>query len=90
MDDLNARQILSAKRLGELSLPHVLAASAGGVHRLHELASRVIEKAVSIDNTGSGSLDDIEHFVLLMNENRSFDHYYGTMSGVAGFGDQSE
>jgi phospholipase C len=29
----------------------------------------------------------IEHVVLLMQENRSFDHYFGTMPGVRGFGD---
>ncbi len=34
-----------------------------------------------------GSLRDIKHVVLLMQENRSFDHYFGTMSGVRGFGD---
>lgn len=33
------------------------------------------------------SLRDVEHVVLLMQENRSFDHYFGTMSGVAGFSD---
>ncbi|HEX5115810.1 MAG TPA: phospholipase C, phosphocholine-specific [Pseudonocardiaceae bacterium] len=36
-----------------------------------------------------GSLDDIEHVVVLMQENRSFDHYYGTMRGVRGFGDRA-
>ncbi|MBF6332488.1 phospholipase C, phosphocholine-specific [Nocardia transvalensis] len=35
----------------------------------------------------SGSLDEVEHVVILMQENRSFDHYYGTMAGVRGFGD---
>lgn len=35
----------------------------------------------------SGSLRDIEHVVLLMQENRSFDHYFGTMAGVRGFDD---
>jgi phospholipase C len=34
-----------------------------------------------------GSLQDIKHIVLLMQENRSFDHYFGTMAGVQGFGD---
>ncbi|MCU1684170.1 MAG: phospholipase phosphocholine-specific [Amycolatopsis sp.] len=34
-----------------------------------------------------GSLDDVKHVVVLMQENRSFDHYYGTMAGVRGFGD---
>lgn len=33
------------------------------------------------------SLQDIEHVVLLMQENRSFDHYFGTLSGVRGFDD---
>src|SRR5271169_4439542 len=32
-------------------------------------------------------LSDIEHIVILMQENRSFDHYFGTLSGVRGFGD---
>jgi phospholipase C len=35
----------------------------------------------------TGSLRDIKHVVLLMQENRSFDHYFGTMAGVRGFGD---
>ncbi len=34
-----------------------------------------------------GSLSDIKHVVLLMQENRSFDHYFGTMAGVRGFND---
>jgi phospholipase C len=37
----------------------------------------------------TGSLDDVEHVVILMQENRSFDHYYGTMAGVRGFGDRA-
>jgi phospholipase C len=32
-------------------------------------------------------LSDIDHIVILMQENRSFDHYFGTLSGVRGFGD---
>ncbi|WP_328603496.1 phospholipase C, phosphocholine-specific [Amycolatopsis sp. NBC_00345] len=35
----------------------------------------------------SGTLADVEHIVVLMQENRSFDHYFGTMNGVRGFGD---
>jgi phospholipase C len=29
----------------------------------------------------------VEHVVILMQENRSFDHYFGMLTGVAGFGD---
>ena len=36
---------------------------------------------------GAGRLSDIKHVVILMQENRSFDHYFGTMPGVAGFSD---
>ena len=34
-----------------------------------------------------GTLKDIKHVVVLMQENRSFDHYFGTLAGVRGFAD---
>jgi phospholipase C len=34
-----------------------------------------------------GRLTDIEHVVILMQENRSFDQYFGTLPGVRGFSD---
>lgn len=37
----------------------------------------------------AGHLTDIEHIVLLMQENRSFDHYFGRLSGTHGFNDSS-
>lgn len=33
------------------------------------------------------SLADIDHVVLFMQENRAFDHYFGTLAGVRGFSD---
>jgi len=36
----------------------------------------------------TGTLQDVEHVVFLMQENRSFDHYFGTLRGVRGFGDK--
>lgn len=33
-------------------------------------------------------MDDIRHVVILMQENRSFDHYFGTLGGVRGFEDR--
>ncbi len=35
----------------------------------------------------TGTIQDVEHIVILMQENRSFDHYYGTLRGVRGYGD---
>ncbi|MEV8309865.1 phosphocholine-specific phospholipase C [Streptomyces flavidovirens] len=37
----------------------------------------------------SGGLGAVEHVVVLMQENRSFDHYFGTLRGVRGFGDRN-
>lgn len=34
-----------------------------------------------------GSLADVAHVVIFMQENRSFDHYFGTYPGVRGFND---
>jgi phospholipase C len=34
-----------------------------------------------------GRLNDIEHVVIVIQENRSFDHYFGTYRGVRGFSD---
>jgi phospholipase C len=38
--------------------------------------------------TTTGTLADVQHVVILMMENRSFDHYFGTLRGVRGFGDR--
>ena len=48
--------------------------------------ARLID-AVTAAATTSASLSDVKHIVILMQENRSFDHYFGTLSGVRGFSD---
>ncbi|MGW2400164.1 phosphocholine-specific phospholipase C [Kitasatospora sp. NPDC001664] len=37
---------------------------------------------------GTGTVADVKHVVILMQENRSFDHYFGTLNGVRGFADK--
>lgn len=39
--------------------------------------------------TAPGSLQSIKHVIVLMQENRSFDHYFGSLRGVRGYGDHS-
>jgi phospholipase C len=47
-----------------------------------------ITRALSIPaNQRTGTIDDVEHIVFMMQENRSFDHYFGTLHGVRGYGD---
>lgn len=50
-------------------------------------AGAATEQAAAASATGT--LADVQHVVILMQENRSFDHYYGTLQGVRGFGDRS-
>jgi phospholipase C len=46
-----------------------------------------IERAAAIQPTPGSTFRDAEHVVILMQENRSFDHSFGTLRGVRGFGD---
>ncbi len=48
-----------------------------------------IQRALAIPAASRlGTIEDVQHVVILMQENRSFDHYFGTMKGVRGFGDR--
>jgi phospholipase C len=47
-----------------------------------------IAKALAIPaNYRTGTIQDVEHIVILMQENNSFDKYFGTLRGVRGFSD---
>jgi phospholipase C len=47
-----------------------------------------IERALAVPaNRRTGTIRDVEHIVFLMQENRAFDHYFGTLRGVRGYGD---
>ncbi len=48
-----------------------------------------IARAAAIDaRVRTGTIADVDHVVILMQENRSFDHYFGAMNGVRGFADR--
>ncbi|WP_055390005.1 alkaline phosphatase family protein, partial [Mycobacterium tuberculosis] len=76
---------MSQSHIGGVSRREFLAkVAAGGAGALMSFAGPVIEKAYGAGPC-SGHLTDIEHFVFFMQENRSFDHYFGTLSGTDGF-----
>jgi phospholipase C len=62
------------------------AALAGGVGILNMLPPS-IAKAMAIAPNPGTTFFDAEHVVLLMQENRSFDHCFGMLRGVRGFND---
>jgi phospholipase C len=78
---VSRRRFLQATGLGAAA-----AALGGGT----AAASTVARPAASstLPKGWSGTIADLKHVVILMQENRSFDHYFGTLRGVRGFGDK--
>jgi phospholipase C len=70
------------------ALSATVAGRVGGQRKITDTQARLLDK-VTAAATGSASLSDVKHIVILMQENRSFDHYFGTLSGVRGFSDPS-
>lgn len=61
----------------------VLAGGAG----LWDALPQSVQRALRINPEQGSTFYDAEHIVLLMQENRSFDHCFGTLQGVRGFND---
>ncbi len=59
---------------------------AGGAGMLYTLPPSV-KRALAINPDPGTTFYDAEHIVLLMQENRSFDHLFGTLQGVRGYND---
>lgn len=59
---------------------------SGGVG-LSGILPASIQKALAIEPPKGSTWQDAEHVVILMQENRSFDHCFGTLQGVRGFSD---
>ena len=64
-----------------------LAALASGAAGLADLLPDSIQRAWAIEPAPGSTFLDAEHIVILMQENRSFDHAFGTLRGVRGFND---
>jgi len=63
------------------------AAALGGAAWAASILPPNVARALAQPPPTNGRLQDIEHVVLLMQENRSFDHYFGARAGVRGFDD---
>jgi phospholipase C len=72
---------LTRRRLLKGAAQLTVAAAAGA------LMPPNVRRMLAQGAPANSSLADIKHVVLLMQENRSFDHYFGTLAGVRGFDD---
>ncbi|KWB55198.1 phosphocholine-specific phospholipase C [Burkholderia ubonensis] len=67
---------------------HTVAQSAGAAAALGAFPES-IRRALAIPAArGTGTIRDVEHIVVFMQENRSFDHYFGHLRGVRGYNDR--
>lgn len=65
-----------------------LAAHSAGAMAAYAGFPPAIRKALAMPAaTRTGTIQDVEHVVIFMQENRSFDHYFGGLRGVRGFDD---
>ncbi len=63
------------------------AALLSGIAGINGLIPASIQKALAINPSPGSTWMDAEHIVILMQENRSFDHCFGMLKGVRGFND---
>ncbi|MDO2137920.1 alkaline phosphatase family protein, partial [Escherichia coli] len=55
---------------------------------LSGLFPETLRRALAVEpDIRTGTIQDVQHVVILMQENRSFDHYFGHLNGVRGFND---
>jgi phospholipase C len=59
----------------------------GGATALTTLKTNIARALAIPANNVTRSIQDVEHIVILMQENRPFDHQFGTLRGVRGFND---
>src|SRR5690242_369433 len=58
-----------------------------GAAGLSSLLPAAVQRAMAINPAPGSTYLDAEHVVILMQENRSFDHCFGALTGVRGFND---
>ncbi|MGN6128571.1 MAG: alkaline phosphatase family protein [Humibacter sp.] len=78
------RHLLQAAGIGAVGA----VAAASGV--IAAQAANAATPATSTTTHRTGTIKDLKHIVIVMQENRSFDHYFGTLdlAGVRGFSDK--
>jgi phospholipase C len=79
---------LSASEVTRRDLLKAGAALGASALAYESLGGHLLSGADASINRCGGKVSDIEHIVVLMQENRPFDQYFGTFPGVRGFDDK--
>jgi len=76
IDDIKRRRFLK-----------MTAASVGGLTAMSMVPPGIRQALATPAASVTGTISDVQHVVIFMQENRSFDHYYGSRPGVRGLND---
>ena len=76
IDDIKRRRFLK-----------MTAGAAGGLTVMSMLPPAIRQALATPAASLTGTINDVQHVVIFMQENRAFDHYYGSRPGVRGFND---
>ena len=82
MSDISRRKFLAASAQG-------IALGVAGIGMGGAAIGGIARSARAASGGSTGTIADVRHVVILMQENRSFDHYFGSLQGVRGFGDRA-
>ncbi|MFE2407934.1 phosphocholine-specific phospholipase C [Kitasatospora sp. NPDC059408] len=86
MAELSRRKFVTLSGAAAAGLAMTGAGGAGAAPTAAGAAPAAVNTAAL---SQTGTIADVQHVVILMQENRSFDHYFGMMKGVRGFADRS-
>src|SRR5881628_2570232 len=80
---------MSSRTLTRREMITTAAAAGAAAAGMSSACARDAFPRVLANASSCGRLTDIEHVVIFIQENRSFDHYFGSYRGVRGFAEQS-
>ncbi len=80
---------MSSRTLTRREMITTAAAAAAAAAGMSSACARDAFPRVLANASSCGRLTDIEHVVIFIQENRSFDHYFGSYRGVRGFAEPS-
>src|SRR5262245_2023438 len=82
------RNSVTRRRLFQLGAAAAGAAAVSGIGAGVSEIPRSEKALASTLGLRTGTMADLKHVVILMQENRSFDHYFGSLRGVRGYSDK--
>jgi phospholipase C len=90
MSEMSRRNLIRGAAVAGAAAAAASVTSAGAASADAATTADAAKAAAAASQSGRfGDIRDIKHVLILMQENRSFDMYFGTLKGVIGYGDKA-